>query len=91
MERFTIAERYISEDKTPIEVGDKVKILPLEKFKAENVMFHDNELLKRVSDNFFKVKKVEHWGGIFFYYCTDVYENEIPIPFVDSDIEYVLR
>lgn len=91
MEKFTIAERYISEDKTPIEVGDKVKILPLEKFKAENVVFHDEELLKRVSDNFFKVKKIEQWGGLFFYYCTDVYENEIPIPFVDSDIEYVLR
>ena len=91
MEKFTIAERYTNKNETPIEVGDKIKIISSAEFKAQNVKFHDQELLEKLAGNFYKVEKIEHWAGVFLYYCTDVDENEIPIQFVDSDIEYVLR
>lgn len=91
MEKFTIAERYTNENETPVQVGDKIKIISYTEFKVQNVKFHDQKLLEKLAGNFYKVQKIEHWAGVFLYYCTDIDKNEIPIQFVDSDIEYVLR
>ena len=91
MEKFTIAERHVSEEETPIQIGDKIKVVPIEEFKAQNVKFHDQKLLEKLAGNFYKVNKIEQWAGVFLYYCTDIDNKEVPIQFVDSDIEYVLR
>lgn len=90
MEKFTIAERYTNENETPIQVGDKVKIVPVEEWKSQGVQFYDKSMDKYGS-SFLKVEDIKHDNGVFFYTCSTVDNEIVPIEFVDSDIEYVLR
>lgn len=90
MEKFTIAERYTNENETPVQVGDKIKVVPVEEWKAQGVEFYDKDI-EKYGSSFLKVEDIKHDNGIFFYTGSTVNGVRVPIEFVDSDIEYVLR
>ena len=90
MEKFTIAERYTNENETPIQVGDKIKVFPTEEWKLQGLKLKD-EYLEEYGGAFLKVEDIKHDNGIFFYTCSTVDSEIVPILFVDSDIKYVLR
>ena len=90
MEKFTIAERYTNENETPIQIGDKIKVFPTEEWKKQGLKLHD-EFMETYGGSFLKVIDVKHDNGVFFYTGSTVDGVRVPIEFVDSDIEFVLR
>ena len=90
MEKFTIAERYEGEGTTPVQVGDKIKVVPVEEWKAQGLKLHD-KFMEKYGSAFLKVESINYTHGIYLYTCSTIDSEIVPIEFVDSDIEYVLR
>ena len=89
--KFTISERYESEDKTPVQIGDFLKIISMQEFKANAVEFSDKSLQEQIAGNFVRVIRMRYNHGVWEYICTDTHGKFLEVEIVDSDIEYVIR
>ena len=89
IEKFTVADKQI-------EVGDIIKIIPMEEYESMKVEFANKNLQKRIAGSFLRVVGIvgednRHDEDVIEYICKEVTGKIVGIHIVDSDIDYVLR
>lgn len=89
IEKFTVADKQI-------EVGDIIKIIPMEEYESMGVEFANKNLQKRIAGSFLRVVGIvgidnRHDEDVIEYICKEVTGKIVGIHIVDSDIDYVLR
>lgn len=79
------------EDK--IQVHDLIRIIPMDKFRAEEVLFRNKALQEKIADTYLWVVSIDSTDpDVLLYTCeTLLTQEKVDVPIVDSDIDYVVR
>lgn len=76
-----------------IQEHDLVRIIPMDKFKAENVLFRNKALQEKIADTYLWVVSIDNSDpDVPLYTCETILTHEkVDVTIVDSDIDYVVR
>lgn len=82
----------ITIDKTKVQVGDILQLVPMQEWESLNVKFADEEQQRRIAGQRVKVVKINNEDeDCLLYTCEELDGTRVCTELVDSDIEYIIR
>lgn len=83
---------YITTDKTKVQVGDIIQLVPMQEWESLNVKFADEEQQRKIAGQQVKVIKINNEDeDCLLYTCEELDGTRVCTELVDSDIEYIIR
>lgn len=83
---------YITIDKTKVQVGDIIQLVPMQEWESLNVKFADEEQQRKIAGQQVKVIKINNEDeDCLLYTCEELDGTRVCTELVDSDIEYIIR
>lgn len=83
---------YITIDKTKVQVGDILQLVPMQEWESLNVKFADEEQQRKIAGQQVKVIKINNEDeDCLLYTCEELDGTRVCTELVDSDIEYIIR
>ena len=83
---------YITIDKTKVQVGDIIQLVPMQEWESLNVKFADEGQQRKIAGQQVKVIKINNEDeDCLLYTCEELDGTRVCTELVDSDIEYIIR